>query len=281
MARGDAMLAPAVTRRLIAAFVGRAGGPPVAAEARLAALTQREREVVTLVAAGLSNEEIGVRLRMSPATAKTHVNRAMAKLGARDRAQLVVFAYQSGLAGTAAAGVSAARLRLGYRVRGTRADRVGGWSGRRSTHSVDWHDYFTSVTGTARPYRRVAGVGLLLGPALGFVGTFFWQDDGVQGIYAAVFTMLSTPGLAGRPDRRSSGRSRHGCRATPRRPAAGRLRDDRRGGVRGAGHGRGTASACRTARRYACSRRTRSPRRWCSGSPARSFRSACSSSARC
>ncbi|SIN44337.1 response regulator transcription factor [Micromonospora cremea] len=98
VARGDAMLAPTVTRRLIAAFVGRAAGPAVPA-ASLAALTQREREVVTLVAAGLSNEEIGVRLTMSPATAKTHVNRAMVKLGARDRAQLVVFAYQSGLTG--------------------------------------------------------------------------------------------------------------------------------------------------------------------------------------
>ena len=98
VAAGDAMLAPAVTRRLIAAFVGRLGGPGVAPD-RLAALTQREREVVTHVAAGLSNDEIGTRLTMSPATAKTHVNRAMAKLGARDRAQLVVFAYQSGLAG--------------------------------------------------------------------------------------------------------------------------------------------------------------------------------------
>ncbi|MEU7798878.1 response regulator transcription factor [Micromonospora arborensis] len=98
VARGDAMLAPAVTRRLIAAFVGRSAGPAVPA-ASLAALTQREREVITLVAAGLSNGEIGVRLTMSPATAKTHINRAMAKLGARDRAQLVVFAYQSGLSG--------------------------------------------------------------------------------------------------------------------------------------------------------------------------------------
>ncbi|MBM7494424.1 DNA-binding NarL/FixJ family response regulator [Micromonospora luteifusca] len=96
VARGDAMLAPTVTRRLIAAFVGRAAGPAVPA-ASLAALTQREREVITLVAAGLSNAEIGVRLTMSPATAKTHINRAMVKLGARDRAQLVVFAYQYGL----------------------------------------------------------------------------------------------------------------------------------------------------------------------------------------
>ncbi|MFC4109511.1 response regulator [Micromonospora zhanjiangensis] len=98
IAAGDALLAPPVTRRLIAAFVGRPGDEPVPAH-RLAELTARERQVVGLVAAGLSNQEIGARLTMSPATAKTHVNRAMAKLGARDRAQLVVLAYRSGLAG--------------------------------------------------------------------------------------------------------------------------------------------------------------------------------------
>ncbi|MGI5238540.1 response regulator transcription factor [Dactylosporangium sp. CA-139066] len=98
VAAGDALLAPKVTRRLIAAFAGRTGrpGPPLD---RLATLTDRERQVVALVADGLSNQEIGDRLGMSPATAKTHVNRAMAKLDARDRAQLVVIAYRSGLAG--------------------------------------------------------------------------------------------------------------------------------------------------------------------------------------
>ncbi|WP_433241949.1 response regulator transcription factor [Actinomadura nitritigenes] len=95
---GDALLASRLTRRLISVFADRAGRPPVAPE-RLAALTGREREVVALVADGLSDREIGDRLAMRPATAKTHVNRAMAKLGARDRAQLVVLAYQSGLAG--------------------------------------------------------------------------------------------------------------------------------------------------------------------------------------
>jgi DNA-binding NarL/FixJ family response regulator len=95
---GDALLAPQVTRRLISAFVGRGGRAPVPPE-RLEALTHREREVVSLVANGLTNEEIGERLGMRPLTAKTHVNRAMAKLRARDRAQLVVLAYQSGLAG--------------------------------------------------------------------------------------------------------------------------------------------------------------------------------------
>ena len=95
IAGGDALLAPSVTRRLIAAFTGRPGAPPE----RLATLTERERQVVALVADGLSNQEIGDRLRMSPATAKTHVNRAMTKLDARDRAQLVVIAYQCGLAG--------------------------------------------------------------------------------------------------------------------------------------------------------------------------------------
>ncbi|MCW3820447.1 response regulator transcription factor [Micromonospora sp. DR5-3] len=93
VAAGDALLAPAVTRRLIAAF---ASGPAVPGTETL---TAREREVVALVAAGLSDVEVGLRLSISPATAKTHANRAMAKLGARDRAQLVVFAYRSGLAG--------------------------------------------------------------------------------------------------------------------------------------------------------------------------------------
>ncbi|OKI49577.1 response regulator transcription factor [Micromonospora sp. CB01531] len=93
VAAGDALLAPAVTRRLIAAF---AAGPRVPGTETL---TVREREVVGLVAAGLSDGEVGIRLGISPATAKTHANRAMAKLGARDRAQLVVFAYRSGLAG--------------------------------------------------------------------------------------------------------------------------------------------------------------------------------------
>ncbi|MCX5064391.1 response regulator transcription factor [Micromonospora lupini] len=93
VAAGDALLAPAVTRRLIAAF---ASGPGVPG---LDSLTSREREVVGLVADGLSTVEVAERLRMSPATAKTHTNRAMTKLGARDRAQLVVFAYRSGLVG--------------------------------------------------------------------------------------------------------------------------------------------------------------------------------------
>jgi DNA-binding NarL/FixJ family response regulator len=94
VARGDALLSPSVTRRLIAEYANRAKPPPTAA---LDQLTAREREVVALVAAGLTNEDIGERLYMSPATAKTHVNRAMTKVGARDRAQLVVAAYESGL----------------------------------------------------------------------------------------------------------------------------------------------------------------------------------------
>ena len=95
VADGEALLAPSVTRRLIAEFAARPrpGGTPV----ELAALTDREREVMALAAAGLSNEEIAERLVVSPATARTHVSRAMVKLGARDRAQLVVFAYESGL----------------------------------------------------------------------------------------------------------------------------------------------------------------------------------------
>ena len=122
VARGDALLAPSVTRSLIAAFTrqpaqepaaraaGAGAGPgapgassgdarAVARQVGLASLTGREREVVALVAAGLSNDEIAARLVVSPLTAKTHVSRSMTKLAARDRAQLVVIAYEHGLAG--------------------------------------------------------------------------------------------------------------------------------------------------------------------------------------
>jgi DNA-binding NarL/FixJ family response regulator len=95
VAAGNALLSPGVTRRLISEFASRAQPPPLP---RLDRLTGREREITALVAEGLSNDEIAALLFLSPATAKTHVNRAMAKLGARDRAQLVVFAFQSGLA---------------------------------------------------------------------------------------------------------------------------------------------------------------------------------------
>jgi len=96
VAAGEALLSPAATRALITRFLDSPASSPVAA-APLDALTAREREVVTLVAAGLSNDEIAARLFVTPLTAKTHVNRAMAKLGARDRAQVVVIAYESGL----------------------------------------------------------------------------------------------------------------------------------------------------------------------------------------
>ncbi|MFB8775192.1 response regulator [Streptomyces broussonetiae] len=92
---GDALLSPGVTRRLIAEFAARSKEP--AAAGALAGLTEREREVMALVGIGLSNEEIARRLVVSPLTAKTHVSRTMVKLGARDRAQLVVPAYESGL----------------------------------------------------------------------------------------------------------------------------------------------------------------------------------------
>lgn len=95
VAAGDALLSPGVTKRLVAEFAERAKEPRPAPQ--LDALTEREREVMALVAEGLSNEEIAERLVVSPATAKTHVSRGMVKLGARDRAQLVVFAYESGL----------------------------------------------------------------------------------------------------------------------------------------------------------------------------------------
>ena len=96
VAAGEALLAPRITRRLIAQFTAARSAHQVA-EDRLAVLTQREREVLALVGEGLSNHEIAERLTLSPATARTHVSRAMVKLGARDRAQLVVVAYQTGL----------------------------------------------------------------------------------------------------------------------------------------------------------------------------------------
>lgn len=95
VASGDALLSPGVTRRLIAEYASRARTAPPTAQ--LDQLTEREREIVALVAEGLSNDEIAGRLYLSPATAKTHVSRAMVKLGVRDRAQLVVLAYESGL----------------------------------------------------------------------------------------------------------------------------------------------------------------------------------------
>ena len=96
VARGESLLSPAATRSLISRFLAspsRTGHDPES----LAALTDRERQVVALVAGGFSNDEIAARLVVSPLTAKTHVNRAMLKLGARDRAALVVLAYRSGL----------------------------------------------------------------------------------------------------------------------------------------------------------------------------------------
>jgi DNA-binding NarL/FixJ family response regulator len=96
---GEALLSPVVTRRLIEEFVLRAKPPQPGRELRrrLGELTEREREVVALAAQGLSNDEIARRLVVSPATAKTHVSRAMIKLGTRDRAQLVVIGYETGL----------------------------------------------------------------------------------------------------------------------------------------------------------------------------------------
>jgi len=95
VAEGEALLSPSVTRRLVSEFAARTKepGPSTA----LAELTSREREVMALVAEGLTNSEIGERLFMSPATARTHVSRILTKLGARDRTQLVVMAYESGL----------------------------------------------------------------------------------------------------------------------------------------------------------------------------------------
>lgn len=94
-ARGDALLAPSITRRLINRYVSQPRNPGIATG--LKELTAREREAVILVAQGLSNDGVAEHMVISPLTAKTHVNRAMTKLRARDRAQLVVLAYESGL----------------------------------------------------------------------------------------------------------------------------------------------------------------------------------------
>jgi len=98
IARGDSLLAPSITKRLIAEFATRWRPPKQEASRRLAELTEREREVLVLVARGLNNDEIAEELVISPATSKTHVSRIMSKLEARDRAQLVVIAYETGLA---------------------------------------------------------------------------------------------------------------------------------------------------------------------------------------
>jgi DNA-binding NarL/FixJ family response regulator len=100
VAAGESLLSPQATTALISRFLSRPEPTPVAISPAVAELTQREREIVVLVARGLSNVEIGRHLFISPATVKTHVNRAMMKAGSRDRAQLVVFAYDNGLTAT-------------------------------------------------------------------------------------------------------------------------------------------------------------------------------------
>lgn len=104
-AAGEALLSPSVTRRLIAEFTERVATPPLD-DSELSVLTDRELEVMAVVAEGLSNQEIADRLYMSPATVKTHISRILTKLNARDRTQLVVIAYESGLTrpGESAAG---------------------------------------------------------------------------------------------------------------------------------------------------------------------------------
>jgi DNA-binding NarL/FixJ family response regulator len=97
VARGDALLSPGVTRRLIADIAARPNPAAPAGSYHIDQLTDREREVLTLVGGGLSNDQIAAKLYVSPLTAKTHVSRIMTKLAARDRAQLVVVAYETGL----------------------------------------------------------------------------------------------------------------------------------------------------------------------------------------
>jgi DNA-binding NarL/FixJ family response regulator len=98
VASGEALLSPKATKGLIGRFLAQPhDGAPDLVDSSLDVLTEREREVVALVARGMTNDDIATTLFVSPLTAKTHVNRAMTKLGARDRAQLVVIAYQAGL----------------------------------------------------------------------------------------------------------------------------------------------------------------------------------------
>ena len=97
VAAGEALLSPAVTKRLIARYLAQPAATPDDASRRLKALTPREREIMALAATGLSNDDIAAKLFITPLTAKTHVNRAMFKPGARDRAQLVVIAYETGI----------------------------------------------------------------------------------------------------------------------------------------------------------------------------------------
>lgn len=103
VADGESLLSPSVTSRLIAEYTEKSARPPLD-DSPLEALTDREREVLCLVAEGLGNHEIGERLFISPATAKTHVSRTMTKVGAHDRAQLVVIAYETGLVSPGEAG---------------------------------------------------------------------------------------------------------------------------------------------------------------------------------
>ncbi|MFD4599834.1 response regulator [Streptomyces sp. NPDC058464] len=97
VAAGDAVIAPALTRRLLDSFTDRLPGHTPEQESQLAALTQREREVLTAIASGWSNIEIGERLNLAESTIKTHVSHILAKIGARDRVQAVIFAYDTGL----------------------------------------------------------------------------------------------------------------------------------------------------------------------------------------
>ena len=97
VAAGEALLSPTATKGLIARYLAQPATTPDDASQRLATLTPREREIMALVATGLSNDDLAGQLFIRPLTAKTHVNRAMLKLGARDRAQLVVIAYETGI----------------------------------------------------------------------------------------------------------------------------------------------------------------------------------------
>jgi DNA-binding NarL/FixJ family response regulator len=152
VARGDSLLSPAATRGLIARFLSLHDPGAGSSPGLLDVLTEREREIVALVATGMSNAEIADHLTLSPLTVKTHANHAMAKLGARDRAQLVVLAYQAGLASTPSTKLQV----LGWRGGGEQA--AGQTAGSRGDRAADRAGHRCARHGGDRRHGRPAAV---------------------------------------------------------------------------------------------------------------------------
>jgi DNA-binding NarL/FixJ family response regulator len=154
VARGDALLSPTATRGLITRFLTMADPGPVTAPGLLDPLTDREREIVALVATGMSNAEIADHLTLSPLTVKTHANHAMTKLGARDRAQLVVLAYQAGLAGTGQHTGAPGHPAIPLTTRAGGSGRPAASRGRGGRHRPDANARPGPARAGARPWCR-------------------------------------------------------------------------------------------------------------------------------